>query len=121
MFHDCTKQRGIQQLTIAAELRSSGYDVVNADRRPGPAADSAANFLETDLADVSQVARLAARQRCARAPGRDALPCRHPVKVIFRNNANATSAVLQAASITGGNEPAVRQLAGDLHHMLVIV
>jgi len=90
----------IGQLAIA-ELLNHGYEVINADRRPGPADGPTAPFVETDLSDVGQVAGLLRDCDALMHLGAIPSPWRHADEVVFTNNANATYAVLQAAWITG--------------------
>lgn len=90
----------IGQLAIA-ELFNHGYEVINADRRPGPSDGPAATFVETDLSDVGQVAGLLRDCEALVHLGAIPSPWRHADEVVFTNNVNATYAVLQAAWIIG--------------------
>lgn len=88
------------QLAVA-ELLEHGYEVVNADRRRGPADGPPAKFVETDLADVGQVAGLLRDCDALVHLGAIPAPWSHADEIVFTNNVNATYAVLQAAWITG--------------------
>jgi nucleoside-diphosphate-sugar epimerase len=84
-----------------AELLDHGHEVVNADRRRGPADGPPARFVETDLSDVGQVAGLLRDCDGLVHLGAIPAPWSHADEVAFTNNVNATYAVLQAAWITG--------------------
>jgi nucleoside-diphosphate-sugar epimerase len=88
------------QLAIA-ELVEHGYEVINADRRRGPAGGPPARYVETDLADVGQVAGLLRDCDALVHLGAIPSPWSHADEVVFTNNVNATYAVLQAAWIAG--------------------
>ncbi len=88
------------QLAIA-ELLDHGYEVINADRRRGPADGPASKFVETDLSDVGQVASLLKDCDAVVHLGAIPAPWSHADEVVFTNNVNATYAVLQAAWIAG--------------------
>ena len=88
------------QFTIA-ELLEHGHDVVNADRRPGPAGGSPVRFVETDLSEVGQVAGLLRGCDAMVHLGAIPAPWRHADEVVFANNTITTYAVMQAAWICG--------------------
>jgi nucleoside-diphosphate-sugar epimerase len=83
------------------ELLNHGYEVINADRRRGPADGPDAKFVESDLSDVGQVAGLLRDCDALVHLGAIPAPWSHPDEVVFTNNVNATYAVLQAAWVTG--------------------
>lgn len=84
-----------------ADLLDHGHDVVNADRRPGPAGGPPARFVETDLSDVGQVA--GSMKDCDAVVHLGAIPApwSHPDEVVYTNNTINTYAVFQAAWIAG--------------------
>lgn len=84
-----------------ADLLEHGYEVVNADRRRGPEGGPAARFVETDLADVGQVAGLLKGCDAAVHLGAIPAPWSHADEVVFSNNTINTYSVFQAAWING--------------------
>ena len=84
-----------------AELLEYGHEVINADRRRGPAEGPQTRFVETDLANVGQVAGLLTDCDAVIHLGAIPSPWSHADEVVFTNNTINTYAVFQAAWITG--------------------
>ena len=89
-----------------AELLEHGHEVINADRvePTNPRAPKIARevrFIETDLADVGQVAGALAGCDGVIHLGAIPSPYRHADEHVFGNNVMSTFATLQAASLLG--------------------
>ncbi len=83
------------------DLLANGHQVINADRRAGPANGPNVPFVETDLANVGQVAGLLTACDAVVHLGAIPAPWSHADEVVFTNNTISTYAVFQAAWITG--------------------
>lgn len=84
-----------------ADLLDHGHEVINADRRPGPADGPAAHFVETDLSNIGQIAGLLKDCDAVVHLGAIPAPWRHADEIVFTNNTINTYSVFQAAWITG--------------------